>query len=188
MIGRVYQIKHQTQSISYVGSTTNSIHRRWLDHGCNFRAWCKGAGSSTCSLFPYLRKYGLDQFEITLLKEYDVVDKNHLHAYEQLWINKLSPVNKHNPFSPLSPSLNRVIYKQDYKARYQASKEKNNAKWICECGNPISKNSMYYHFRGNKHQRYVNTVESRQKKRVNTNNYQTIDLLMDRLLGCKSAG
>jgi hypothetical protein len=46
------------------------------------------------SIYPYFKKFGIENFKIILIKEYQVEDKAHRGAYEQLWINKLKPINK----------------------------------------------------------------------------------------------
>ncbi len=181
MIGRVYQIKHKTLPICYVGSTTNTLHRRWLDHGCSFRAWMNGNKVISISMYPHMRTHGMDQFEMLLLQEYHICDKQHLRAYEQLWVNKLSSVNKKGPFNLLSPGMNRVMRLRYNKDTYAKTKDERNKKWICECGSSVSKNSLNYHNQSKRHMLYIEVTKRHKKRGVASSNHQTIDLLMERL-------
>ena len=78
-IGYVYRItKIDDPTITYIGSTIQTIQRRWNRHKC----------STSCSIGKLLNKNGCDNFKIVLIQKYLVCDKIHLRAYEQLWINK----------------------------------------------------------------------------------------------------
>jgi len=88
--GRIYKIIHNQSNIVYVGSTFNLLRQRWQKHKQNFLHNRK----NSCSIFNYFEKYGIENFKIILIKEYQIVDKYHLRAYEQLWINKLKSINK----------------------------------------------------------------------------------------------
>lgn len=96
--GRVYKIIHTQSNICYVGSTFNTIRDRFHCHQTGFRFWESGKGKHEITIYPFFKQYGIDQFKMVLIKEYQVCDKEHLRVYEQLWINKLKPINKMNPF------------------------------------------------------------------------------------------
>jgi hypothetical protein len=107
-VGIIYRIEYnENPEIRYIGSTFNSLTYRWRDHKANYNKWKDGKCSS-CSIFEYFEKYGFQKFTINKIKEYEVVDKIHLLAYEQLWINKMNCVNKNNPHNI------RRLYKKDY--------------------------------------------------------------------------
>lgn len=88
MIGKIYKIIHTQSDIVYVGSTFNTLRNRWASH--------KAPKYTKCAIHPYIKQYGQEQFKIILIKEYEVVDRTHLEAYEQLWINKLKCINISN--------------------------------------------------------------------------------------------
>ena len=92
-IGKVYKIIHTQSDICYVGSTTASLKSRWWSHKSKYNHSKKTNGRK-CAIYEYFEKYGISQFKIILIKEYEVVDKKHILAYEQLWINRLKCVNK----------------------------------------------------------------------------------------------
>jgi hypothetical protein len=88
MKGIIYQIFIESHpNIHYIGSTTRSLRCRWKEHKSRFKQ------DTDVSIYPYFEQLGIENFQIRVLKEYDVIDKQHLKAYEQLWISKLHPVN-----------------------------------------------------------------------------------------------
>ena len=124
MIGRIYALTCDKVDGAYIGSTTLSLKKRMAKHKY---------GSSS-----YINKwfwdFGSDSVKITLLKEYEVVDKKHLYALEQLWINKLRPINRIAAFKPIlnnSMHLKNVSY-QTHKHIYDA--KRNRERVECECG------------------------------------------------------
>ena len=88
--GRIYKIVHSQSDICYVGSTFNTLRDRWGRH--------KTANINRCSITSYIQSLGAENFKIILIKEYEVEDRKHLEAYEQLWINKTKCINEINPF------------------------------------------------------------------------------------------
>lgn len=180
-IGRIYKIIHTQSNICYVGSTFNKIRVRFSQHKADFQKWKKGKARET-SIFPYFDKHGIDQFKVILIKEYEVVDKKHLTAFEQLFINKLESVNKNNPFridylhrkhwrennrEAISKSM-----KQYYEANREAMAEKNkqyykdnrakiramqNQKFSCGCGGRYTRMNKLNHFDTKKHKSWIST-------------------------------
>ena len=95
MKGLIYKIYYK--DIIYIGSTTIPLMTRFKNHKYH-----------TTSLKPYFLKYGYDNFEIELIKEYDVVDKHQLLAYEQLYINNRKCINKNQTVDWLCSGGSRV--------------------------------------------------------------------------------
>ena len=94
-IGRVYKIIHNQSNICYVGSTFNTLRDKWQRHRHSFARYLNKNGAEF-SIYPYFKEYGIENFKILLIKEYEVIDRRHLEVMEQLWINKLKSVNKHS--------------------------------------------------------------------------------------------
>lgn len=89
MIGRIYKVQHLDSSLCYIGSTCNTVRDRWRLHKNAFSRWVKDKGNQKpASLYPFLEQYGIDRFQMLLIKEYQIVDKKHLFVYEQLAINR----------------------------------------------------------------------------------------------------
>jgi hypothetical protein len=127
--GIVYRIEYkQDPSIRYVGSTLNELKYRWRDHKQNFNTWVNGTGG-TVSIYPYFQQYGIDNFIINEIKTYSVCDRKHLQVYEQLWVNKLTCVNKSSPFGlvcrvkPLRAKQKKKYNEENKEARAERDKK-----------------------------------------------------------------
>lgn len=179
MIGRIYKIVHGQSDLVYVGMTTNSLAKRWSCYKSDFDK----DNHSKISIYPYMKKYGINQFKIILVKEYDVVDKKHLKVYETLWINKLRCINKVPSFNPMNKSQkDKMCYLKHREKRLEAVRkyqnenkekiserdkiyrEKNKEKlyesrkkdYICECGGKTKINHKLRHLRSKFHINYLN--------------------------------
>jgi len=102
--GTVYKIICSLdERIIYIGSTFNQLRHRWQTHKKNYKQYLNGK-LRCVSIYPYFTKYGIENFKILKVKDYEVyrenkADSRHLHVYEQLWINKTKGcVNKNSPF------------------------------------------------------------------------------------------
>lgn len=163
--GKVYKIIHNQSNICYIGSTFDKLRNRFRKHKSN---------NDTC-ISKYFKQYGIENFKIILIKEYQVVDKKHLEAYEQLWINKLKSINIMQTFKPLKKQfeanrqkqLNRKKYlknyyeknkckineiRKEYQQNYrEINKDKINKKILCECGGKYTFKHKSTHFKSKKH-------------------------------------
>jgi len=102
--GNVYIIIYNLNNkIFYIGSTFQPINYRLKNHQ-NLR--------SKTSISEYMKKYGSSNFMIKLLKKYNVCDKYHLRAYEQLWLNKFkNSCNQQHSFNPLQKYIKNIYNK-----------------------------------------------------------------------------
>jgi hypothetical protein len=140
--GIVYKIICNLDSnFVYIGSTFNELRHRFQEHKNQYRFWINKKGNK-CSCFDYFQKYGINNFSIIKIKEYicyrsHKLDKKHLHAYEQLWINKTRCCNKLPSFNPLRREKrkendekyranNKEKIKEDQKEYYEKNKEQIN--------------------------------------------------------------
>lgn len=160
----------------------NELRWRWQRHKGCYGEWLNGKEDQKLTIYPYFKQYGIEKFKMILVKEYDVVDKKHLLAYEALWMSKFkkSVVNKNCPFRV------KGIYDQNYRllnkdllceksrkyyednkeiihSRAKAHREKNKEKlqkqkaekMTCECGGKWTKGHGFrIHERTKKHQRW----------------------------------
>ena len=92
MKGLIYKIYYR--DIIYIGSTFQTLEERFGKNNTSLKPYLVKHGYNRTSLYEYFTKYGFDNFTIELIKEYDVVDKHHLLAYEQLYINNHKCINK----------------------------------------------------------------------------------------------
>jgi hypothetical protein len=133
--GRVYKIIHNQSDIVYVGSTMSELRFRWQNHKAQFQRFLQNCDHCICSIYPFFEKFGIENFKIVLIKEYEVCDKKHLEAKEQLWINKLRCINQRN-LLPVPEKISKQIYYERNKDRieeyrkqyYQNNKEAINLK------------------------------------------------------------
>ncbi len=122
MIGKIYRIIHKWLNLDpYIGGTLSSLKRRMSSHIGSFKKWIENEKKSNkISIYPLFEQYGFENFSIVLIKEYEVVDETHLHAYEQLWINKLDCCNLNNPFK--IEYLSQKKYREDHKEEIKEKK------------------------------------------------------------------
>lgn len=117
MIGRVYKITSCKGDEIYIGSTTQILTQRFGEHKYEYTSKRRpGKKSSSWVLFD---KYGVENCKIELIKEYEIVDRQHLDAYEQLWINKTKCINYKNTikFTRLWDRKKKKEYTKKHKER-----------------------------------------------------------------------
>jgi group I intron endonuclease len=115
MIGNIYKIIVNCSNQIYIGSTQQECRARWQEHKDNYKQF-KNGKSGNCSAFDLFDKFGIDNCKIILIKQYEIVDRKHLRALEQLWINKLKPINKLSAFV-IDPILKEKI--SEYMKKYR---------------------------------------------------------------------
>jgi len=115
IIGSIYQIEYiNDPNIRYIGSTTKTLKNRYSSHKTKYNKWLTNDDYAKCEIYEYFKIYGIENFNITLLKEYNILNKSHLLVYEQLWMNKLTNINKNKAFAPINI--------EQYKLRYESYK------------------------------------------------------------------
>tara|TARA_B110001450_G_scaffold125779_1_gene118443 strand:+ start:162 stop:803 length:642 start_codon:yes stop_codon:yes gene_type:complete len=129
--GYVYIIQSSVDiSFSYIGSTFKSLNSRFKQHRRHYKRWLNNPSKyPKISIYEYFTRYGIETFDIKLIKSYDVyrahnTDSKHLHVYELLWIcNTKNSINQKMPFSPLCRSkiYCREVYERnkEQKLAYQ---------------------------------------------------------------------
>ncbi|DAZ97418.1 TPA: hypothetical protein N0F65_009890 [Lagenidium giganteum] len=139
MIGLIYEITNKDRSIVYVGSTLQTIERRWNHHKSNFKRWCEGKDTA-CSIYHHFKELGIDHFQISVIKEYEVKSADELRQYEHLVIGKRNCVNTQR----LSTD-----------ERYLARRDKLNKKIDCPCGGRYAVKNKCLHARTNIHKTWL---------------------------------
>lgn len=84
-MGYIYMIQNKINKKSYVGQTAQKPERRWKQH---IQIALSDSPKLKChqhAIHKAIKKYGLDNFEFTVLEE---VDKNALNQREIYWIEK----------------------------------------------------------------------------------------------------
>lgn len=170
MKGKIYKIIHNQSGNIYIGSTICKLSKRFSQHK-------NSVDKNNSGFYRFVTNNGgFDNFQIILIKEYEVFDKKNLLAYEQLWINKMETLNGQNTIAFNKIKLFMVeIRKKEIKCeicdklvrkqhlrRHQRSekcgrvlpplKERRKIRVICECGESVIKDSIARHKRTKKHQ------------------------------------
>jgi group I intron endonuclease len=104
MTGYIYCITNSINQKQYIGQTRFSLQERWRDH-------CKNAIDDTKSnrpLYRAMRKYGIDNFTITLLEEVPIEE---LDQAEQRWIQNLNTY--HNGYNATLGGEGKQKYNQE---------------------------------------------------------------------------
>jgi group I intron endonuclease len=96
--GYIYKVYSTMTNQLYVGSTVDSVNKRFKDHKKHYRAWKLGKRIKV-SLYDLFETYGVDNFKIDVLEECEVGSRAELFQKEQEWINKLKPTNTLNAFT-----------------------------------------------------------------------------------------
>jgi molecular chaperone DnaK (HSP70) len=125
--GRIYKIICSQSNDIYIGSTFNRLSDRFRQHKLAFNQYLNN-NHCCISIFPYFEKYGIENFKIILIKEYNVCDKKGLLVYEQLWINKLNSINNWCAFQPFNKKQYGKLYyenNKDYKKQYYENNKDN---------------------------------------------------------------
>ena len=89
-LGKIYTLRtYNDDSLIYVGSTCQPLHKRHCEHKSKYKLFNNGAGNYI-SVFKII---DCGNVYIELLEDYPCDNKNQLHAREGHWIRKLDCVN-----------------------------------------------------------------------------------------------
>jgi len=174
--GFIYKIVYiNNPKIFYIGSTTRNVKTRFTEHKYDYKRGKK------CSLFELFDLYSVKNFKIELIKKYNICDKKHLLAYEQLYINKFkNSSNKNNAmifsknitqydynkkkYEKVKDTIEYKNYQKEYRKKYiipEKQKELHKNKWSeiieCECGKKIRKDSLTKHRKSQDHIKFYQT-------------------------------
>ena len=147
MIGKVYKIIERQSNKIYIGSTINNLSSRWIEHKSNIKSKNKGI---------YIYFENVKDLKIILIKEYEIVDKEHLKVYEQLWMNKLKPCNERLAYDPLKKQTIKNSVKQTRLKNIEKIKEKKRIKYKCIiCDKELNYGHKSRHEKTKKHQSFL---------------------------------
>jgi hypothetical protein len=176
MKGIIYKITTSLCDELYVGSTEDALEERWKRHTHKYIEYLRTKDRNNWySVFNLFEEFGIDNCEIELIKEYEVCDKKHLFAYEQLWINKLNSLNEQNTmsfgrFGDYMYRLNNKEAISERNKRYRNNhpdrileQRRNYLENIgrqlydCDCGSIITRQCLSRHLKSKKHINYLNS-------------------------------
>lgn len=128
MTGYIYCITNSINQKQYVGQTRFSLQERWYDH-------CKNATDESKKnrpLYSAMRKYGIENFKITLLEEVPI---DELDKAEQRWIQLLDTYrNGYNATlgGEGKQKYNHKVYQQ-FLSLYQQGYNAQQIAEMCKC-------------------------------------------------------
>lgn len=184
MIGRIYKIIHNQSNICYIGSTFNELKQRWKGHKQSYYNWIKTNNINyKLSIYPYFKEFGINNFKMILVKEYEICDRKHLTVFETLWMVKLKGINTQYPFNLCSVKSHSAAYNKKYKEQNkerlieyrkinkdkrnkqnkewrEKNKDKIQQKYTCECLKTISCKNKNVHNKSKYHINYLNSLKS----------------------------
>ena len=161
--GKIYKIEpicdHDEGDI-YIGSTTKQyLSQRMEKHRSYYRLWLKGKVNNVTS-FQLFEKYGVENCQIILLESVNVNSKDELHSREAHYIKSVICVNKVIPLRSKKEyrEKNKPKVLKDNKIYKDDNKERLNKKYECECGGKYTYAHKAYHFKTEKHCKFINEI------------------------------
>lgn len=145
MIGYVYKIESDCKQVVYIGSTITKLSYRFGSHKIN----------DHCTISKYLNdpNYTFSN-GCELIKEYEVVDKKHLYAYEQL------AMNNHK---------NNINYKNAFKLTFKEKNKQYKKEWA-----EINKDKLIQYKK-----EYYQKNKNRIKQKSKNNHQKSKELLIE---------
>lgn len=123
MIGYVYTIVNEDESVVHIGSTTRKLNLRYNHHKCNYKRWKDGKIKSCCMIYHEFDKYGVDAFKIEVLEEVEFEDKCELYRRENHYISATNCVNKNSAPTGLTPLERNKQYRETNKDKIKQYQE-----------------------------------------------------------------
>ena len=169
--GKIYKITDIAYTKMYIGSTTQSLSRRFSKHKASYKLWKDGkCGRSTS--YDLFDEFGIDNCKIELIEEYECESKMELERKEGEHIKLNNCVNKHiagrtqkeyrlenkdaiNQKNKQYNLENKDTIKQK-KKQYNLEnkdtiKEKASEKLLCECGKDYTRSNKNKHIKRKHH-------------------------------------
>ena len=152
--GYIYQIINMTNNKRYIGSTLQSVGKRWCSHKYDM----KKQKHKHRPLYVDMRNLGVDAFRCEQLAEVQVRNRTELFKIEGDYQRRYDTFN--NGYNSLVNGRTNKEYYQEYKQRlrdygmdfrrtqpekYRAQLEAKKIKVRCECGSIINKGAIYRH-------------------------------------------
>ena len=164
--GKIYVIRNHCNDFVYIGSTTQSLSKRFSKHkeivNYNINRKCH------YKIYEAFNELGIENFYIELLELYPCSYKNELCRKEGEYIRKFDSYN--NGYNMQIAGRNskdyRIDNKKEIKERNKVYREKNkeriklikSKKFNCECGGKYTQCHKARHLKTKKHLKYIETT------------------------------
>jgi len=163
--GKIYKISNDFNDDIYVGSTCDTLTKRFSGHKSSMLDKTK----NSTKLYTLMNNVGFDRFRIELIENFPCEDNYQLRQREGYWIRLCGTLNNEIAGRNLKEwYLDNVEEKREYreqnKEHIKEIKHRNyeNRKAIllvpiqCECGCFITQNSYLRHLNTKKHKELLN--------------------------------
>jgi group I intron endonuclease len=181
--GKIYKITNDYNDDIYIGSTCDTLNRRFTNHKRDYRKErCKDR-----PIYKLMNEIGYERFRIELIENYPCVDKYQLRQREGHFIRQFGTLNKLIAGNIVDTKEYQKEYREnnkehfkDYDTKYyienkekiqehkkefyEANKEKiqehKKEKITCECGCIVCRVVLSRHKRSIKHQEFLKTIST----------------------------
>ena len=151
--GKIYKISNDYNEDVYVGSTCDTLIKRFSSHKSNRN--CKTKINRPLNVL--MNEIGTERFRIDLIEDYPCNDKYQLRQREGYWIGEMGSLNMlvagRDKKEIYQEKREEILSKN--KERYENNKERYlktmNEKIKCECGCEISRTNLKRHQQSPKH-------------------------------------
>ena len=92
--GRIYKIVDNAYTKCYVGSTCETLTKRFQRHRENYKAYLDGKRNKNASSVILFDEFGVENCKIELIENYPCNNKEELHRREGHYIQSVDCVNK----------------------------------------------------------------------------------------------
>jgi predicted GIY-YIG superfamily endonuclease len=198
--GKIYKITNNVNNDIYIGSTINTLKRRFICHKSKYKQFLKG-NSSNVSVFKLFDKYGIENCAIELIQLYPCESKKQLEILEGKYMKdnneycinhciagrtdkqyRIDNVDKIKE-QKKQYRIDNVDKIKEQKKQYRTdnvdkikqyrtdNKDKINEKIICECGAKHNKKNKGEHQKTNKHLKYLEQQTIINITNLTINNY-----------------
>jgi hypothetical protein len=196
---KIYQITDIAYTKMYIGSTTQSLSRRFSKHKAGYKLWQDGK-THKYSVFDIFNEFGVENCKIELLEEFSCNNRMELERKEGDYIRINNCVNRiiagrtdKEYYQDHKEDLLKQMkeYRQDHKEQikqyyqdhkedllkqmkeyYHDHKEQKNQPNKCDCGGDFTTFNKSNHNKTSKHQNYL--LEQKNKIRMNKYSFQII--------------
>jgi len=124
--GKIYKIVNDVNDMIYIGSTTQSLAKRWHCHKCDAKT-----RNQKSKIYVAMREIGVEAFRIILIENYACSSKEELLAREQhhIDLNKNNTYNCFRAYVGLSKEEYAKLLRKECLERNPEHYNENNAKW-----------------------------------------------------------
>jgi len=154
---KIYKITNDYNDDVYVGSTCNTLAKRFSDH----KSHCMVEPKTNLPLYKLINEIGFERFRIQLIEIFPCDDKYELRQREGHFIRQIGTLNKrvagrtkkeyYMEFKEEKQDHKKEVQKEYYEQNKDVINEKRTEKISCECGSVIMKCNLLRHTKNIKH-------------------------------------